>query len=311
LPVHQPEVEHDNAYEGLVEAQDDARWAFGTSFDDPLAGVDTTLPAGVDGAALAAYCLMLGDDALVLAQRLAEWSTHAPELEEEVALANIGLDLVGQARLLLARAAAADSSVVPSLPDGSPVPDDDRLAFFRDQFGYRNVRLVEQPNGDFAASIARLVVFSTWRLALLEALCGSVDPVLAAVAAKGVKEVRYHRDYAARWFVTLAQGTPLSRERMRSGLTTIWPYVEELAVVHPIERSLVSAGVAADPSAAWESAAQQLGAVLAAADLAEPTVGASGTVGGRGGRDGRHSEALGPLLDEMQSIARAHPMGRW
>ena len=304
-------VDHDNAYEGLVEAEDDARWAFGTSFDDPLAGVDTTLPDGVDGHALAVYCLMLGDDALVLSQRLAEWSTHAPELEEEVALANIGLDLIGQARLLLARAAAADPAVVPALPAGSPVPDDDRLAFFRDQFGYRNVRLVEQPNGDFAATIARLLLFSAWRLALLEALCTSADPVLAAVAAKGVKEVRYHRDYAARWFVTLAQGTSLSRDCMRHGLDVMWPYVRELSIVHPVEHELAGSHVAADSSIAWASAWQQLEPVLEAADLAEPDVPASGPVAGRAGRDGRHSESLGPLLDEMQSVARAHPMGRW
>jgi hypothetical protein len=191
--------DHDNAYTGLIEAEDDARWAFGTSFDDPLAGVDTTLPADVDGAALAAYCLMLGDDALVSAQRLAEWSTHAPELEEEVALANIGLDLLGQARLLLARAAAADFHVVPALPEGSPVPAEDALAFFRDEHAYRNVRLTEQDNGDFARSMARLLVFSTWRLAVLQRLTASRDAVLAAVASKGVKELTYHRDYAARW----------------------------------------------------------------------------------------------------------------
>ncbi len=254
---------------------------------------------------------MLGDDALVLAQRLAQWSTHAPELEEEVALANIGLDLVGQARLLLARAAAADPTVVPELPAGSPVPDEDRLAFFRDQFGYRNVRLVEQPNGDFAATIARLVLFSTWRLALLEALCESTDPVLSAVAAKGVKEVRYHCEYAARWFVTLAQGTAYSRDRMRAGLDAMWPYVAELSAVHPVERTLVESNVGADPSLAWAAAAGRLRPVLEAARLTEPNVGASGTVGGRTGRDGQHSELLGPLLDEMQSVARAHPMGRW
>jgi ring-1,2-phenylacetyl-CoA epoxidase subunit PaaC len=164
--------EHDSvdhgAYTSLVEADDDARWAFGTSFDDPLAGVDTTVPRGVDATALATYCLMLADDALVLAQRLGEWTTHAPEIEEEVALANIGLDLLGQARLLLARAAAADPGVVPALPEGSPVPVDDRLAFFRDAGAFRNVHLVEQPNGDFAATMARLLVFSAWRLALLD-----------------------------------------------------------------------------------------------------------------------------------------------
>lgn len=304
-------TDHDSAYEGLVEAEGDARWAFGTSFDDPLAGVDTTLPDGVQGSALATYCLMLGDDALVLAQRLAEWSTHAPELEEEVALANVGLDLIGQARLLLARAAAADPAIVPALPDGSPVPAEDRLAFFRNQFGFRNVRLTERPNGDFAAIIARLLVFATWRLELLEALRSSRDPVLAAVADKGVKEVRYHCEYAARWFVTLAQGTEESRRRVRDGLQSIWPYVAELAAVHPVEQTLLGQEVAASPVEAYQAALRVLDTVLVAAELPRPDVRRAGTMGGRSGRDGIHSEALGLLLDEMQSVARAHPMGRW
>src|ERR1700741_5591034 len=178
--------DQDSACAGLVDAGAQAQWAFGTSFDDPLAGVDTTLVDGVDGNDLASYCVMLADDALIAAQRLAQWCTNAPELEEEVALANIGLDLLGQARLLLARAAAADSSIVPALPEGSPVPDEDALAFFRDEPLFRCVRLVELPNGDFAHSIVRLLVFAAYRLAGFQRLEGSRDPVLAAVAAKGV-----------------------------------------------------------------------------------------------------------------------------
>ena len=290
-------TEHDRvdhgAYTSLVEADDDARWAFGTSFDDPLAGIDTTVPTGVDAHALAVYCLMLADDALVLAQRLGEWTTHGPELEEEVALANIGLDLLGQARLLLARAAAADPDVVPVLPDGSPVPVDDRLAFFRDADAFRNVHLVEQPNGDFAATMARLLVFSSWRLALLERLRSSDDPVLAAVAEKGVKEVRYHREHAARWVVTLAQGTDVSRERMISGLREVWPDVPELQGTEPAE--------------AFEDAMEAVDHVLDLAGLGRPYVSFSD---GRG-RDGVHTEAFAQLLGEMQGLAREHPMGRW
>ncbi|MGH3457243.1 1,2-phenylacetyl-CoA epoxidase subunit PaaC [Aeromicrobium sp.] len=286
-------TEHDNAYTSLVEADDDARWAFGTSFDDPLAGVDTTVPDGVDSSALAAYCLMLADDALVLAQRLAEWTTHAPELEEEVALANIGLDLLGQARLLLARAAAADPSVVPGLPDGSPVPPDDRLAYFRDADAFRNVHLVEQPNGDFTATMGRLLVFSAWRLALLEHLRTHADPVLAAVAEKAVKEVRYHREHAARWCVTLAQGTDLSRERMIAGFDTIWPDVPELE--------------GTDPGDAFEEAMRVVDQVLDLAGLQRPSV----TPGAGSGRDGIHTEPFDELLTEMQGLAREHPMGRW
>ena len=290
-------TDHDNAYTSLVEADDDARWAFGTSFDDPLAGIDTTVPSGVDVHALAVYCLMLADDALVLAQRLGEWTTHAPELEEEVALANIGLDLLGQARLLLARAAAADPTVVPTLPDGSPVPVDDRLAFFRDADAFRNVHLVEQPNGDFGATMARLLVFSSWRLALLERLQSSDDPVLAAVAEKGVKEVRYHREHAARWVVTLAQGTEVSRERTTAGLAAVWPDVAELA--------------GTDPAEAFDDAMQAVDHVLGLAGLERPDeVVSTGSTTGNG-RDGVHTEAFTQLLADMQGLAREHPMGRW
>ena len=303
------ETEHDSvdhgAYTSLVEADDDARWAFGTSFDDPLAGVDTTVPSGVDGTALAAYCLMLGDDSLVLAQRLAEWTTHAPELEEEVALANIALDLLGQARLLLARAAAADPGVVPTLPEDSPVPTDDRLAYFRDADAFRHVALVAQPNGDFAATMVRLLVFSSWRLALLERLSESADPVLAAVAEKGVKEVRYHREHAARWCITLARGTELSRERMTAALQDVWPDVAELGEEHDVARSLP--GVAADHAEAFGDAMGVVDQVLATAGLDRPDV----TSAPGGGRDGRHGEPFVELLTEMQGLAREHPRGRW
>jgi len=296
-----------DAYAGLVEAGEETRWAFGTGFDDPLAGVDVSVPPGVDGPALAAYCLMLGDDALVLSQRLAQWCTRAPELEEEVALANIGLDLVGQTRLLYARAAAADPAVVPSLPDGSPVPAEDRLAFFRGADELRCVWLVEQPNGDFAATVVRLAVFAAWRLALLDALQESRDPVLAAVAEKGVKELRYHRDYAARWLLTLAGGTEESRARTEAGLGTVWPYVAELGGSDQVTVRLVADGVAADPPAVWVATEAFLLRLLEQAGLQPPS---SAPVDG-GGRRGAHSPELAPLLEELQGLARAHPLGRW
>ncbi len=176
---------------------------------------------------------MLGDDALIYSHRLSEWCSHAPDLEEDIALANIALDLLGQARLLLARAAAADPSCVPALPAGSPVPAEDALAFFRSDRDFRNVRLVEVDNGDFAVTIVRLLLFSTWRLALLQRLVSSRDHVLAAIAAKGVKEVTYHRDYAGRWFLTLAQGTDESRSRLLAGLDLVWRMHDELFVVAP------------------------------------------------------------------------------
>ena len=140
------EDDHDSAYSGLLV--NDAHWAFGTDFEDPLAGVDTTIPDGVDASALAAYAVMLGDDALVMSHRISEWTSNAPDLEDDIALSNIALDLLGQARLLLARAAKADESVVPVLPEGSPVPPEDAIAFFREAHQFRNVRLAELVNGD-------------------------------------------------------------------------------------------------------------------------------------------------------------------
>ena len=308
----------DSAYQGLLEAHDDSRWAFGTGFDDPLAGVDTSLPESVDGADLAAYCLMLGDDALVMCQRLTQWVTRAPELEEEVALANVALDLLGQARLLYARAATANPRVVPTLPVGSPVPAEDALAYFRDESAFCNVRLVEQENGDFAASVTRLTVFATWRLAVLSHLQRSRDPVLAAVAAKGVKEVTYHRDYAARWVVTLAQGTPESRQRTLAAVDAVWPYVDELFWPHPVEGRLTD--VAVDSGSVRRECDAVIQQVFSAASLEVPAldsdVAPDAEAGGEqasrgGGRDGVHTAAFRPLIGELQELARAHPQGVW
>jgi ring-1,2-phenylacetyl-CoA epoxidase subunit PaaC len=248
---------------------------------------------------------------LVYSHRLSEWCSRAPDLEEDVALANIALDLLGQARLLLARAAAADPAVVPVLPEGSPVPPEDALAFFRDDRDFRCTRLVEGENGDFAVTVVRLLVFSTWRLALLERLRASRDPVLAAIADKGVKEVSYHRDYAGRWFLTLAQGTDESRSRLLAALPLVWACHDELFVPHEVETELAEAGVGADPRAVAAEVGVLLEQVLAASGVDAPTVGQLGPVAGGRGRDGRHTEALSHLLAEMQSVARAHPLGRW
>ncbi|CRK60147.1 Phenylacetate-CoA oxygenase, PaaI subunit [Alloactinosynnema sp. L-07] len=289
----------DNAYESLIEGGEEKHWAFGTGFADALAGVNREIP-DVDHADLATYCLMLGDDALVYAQRLAEWCARAPELEEDVALANIALDLLGQARMLLSRAGEIQGT------------DEDTLAYLRDETEFRNVRLAEidcgpGPGGDFATTIARLLVFATWRLALLDALTGSADPVIAAVAAKGVKEVAYHRDHAAQWVLRLAGGTDYSRERMVAGLAKVWPLLDELFTPHPIESRLVEAGVAVDPAQLRSEVDSILDIVLGAADLVRPEVSRwPGT-----GRDGVHTEELGPLLAEMQQVARALPGAVW
>jgi ring-1,2-phenylacetyl-CoA epoxidase subunit PaaC len=290
----------DTAYEAIsAETDSGHRWAFGTGFSDPLAGVDTSVPAGVDRADLATYCLMLGDDALIMSHRLQQWLTRAPELEEETALANIALDLLGQARLLLTRAGTAD---------GSNRTEDD-YAFFRTEREFRNVRLAEVADADFAGLVARLLVFSTWRLALLVRLQDSADPVLAAVAAAGVKEITYHRDYAAQWTIRLGDGTDYSRERMEAGLAAVAPLVAELFVPSVVEERLT--GVTVDPADLRPEFDAVIGQVLTQVGLDRPEAAGLAGVSGRAGRDGVHTEAMGYLLAELQSVARAMPGATW
>lgn len=266
----------ESVYESLTE-ENDTRWAFGTGFADPLSGVDTTVPDGVTED----ECLALGDDALVMSHRLQEWITRAPELEDEVALANIGLDLLGQARLLLTRAGQIEG-------DGR---GEDELAFLRDEREFRNVRLAELDGGHFGHLVARLFVFSVWRLTVFRTLLDATDPVLAAIAAKAVKELAYHQEYAAGWVVRLGDGTALSHRRMQEGLDATWPYVGEL--FDGTDRAEFDAVVAR---------------VLDAATLSVPR---TSTVGGAGGRAGGHTERLGFLLAELQGLARAHPGATW
>ena len=285
--MNDSETEHhddDHVYLTLAEGHDDgsdARWAFGTGFEDPLYGVDTTVPEGVDAGELAATCVELADDALVSAQRLAEWCTRAPELEEEVALANIGLDLLGQARLLYTRAGQADGT-------GRA---EDAYAYLRDAGDFRNVRLAELPIGDFAFSIVRLLVLSSWRLAHFERLAAHRDPVLAAIAAKAVKELTYHRQYAAEWAVRLGDGTDESHRRMRTALDQVAPYLGELFTAYDVQGEV----------------GEVLRQVTAAAGLPMPQVRPAPGAG----RAGQHTEHLAPLLAELQSVARAHPEATW
>jgi ring-1,2-phenylacetyl-CoA epoxidase subunit PaaC len=287
------------AYQSLSEETEDHRWAFGTGFTDPLEGIDASVPDGVDAASLAAYCLMLGDDALVYSHRLQQWMTRLPELEEETALANIALDLLGQARMLLARAGLAEGKG----------RQEDQLAFFRDEHEFLNVRLVEALDADFAELAGRLLIFSAWRLALFSQLAESADPVLAAIAAKGVKELTYHRDYAAQWVIRLGDGTPLSHAKMQAALGAVWPLVEELFEADPVTAALP--GVAADPAGVRGEVGTVLDAVLDAATLDRPGNAPMARVAGKSGRDGVHTEAFGYLLAELQSLARAHPGATW
>ena len=301
---HTEEEDATNAYQSLAETvgHDDPRWAFGSGVEDVQGEIDSPVPDGVDAADLAQYCLMLGDDALICSHRISEWVSNAPELEEEVALANIALVLLGQARVLLARAGHVERGG----------RDEDALAYLRTEAEFRNVALAELGDElDFARAIARLLLFSTWRLALLQRLLDSRDPVLAAVAGKGVKEVAYHRDHAARWTVRLGDGTAESHRRMQDALDVVWPHVEELFRTSDVERRLAEAGVAADPEQLRPEVDAVLDEVLAAATLTRPQRPAIGTIGGRGGRQGLHTEQLGHVLAQMQSLARQHPGATW
>ncbi|GAA1201000.1 1,2-phenylacetyl-CoA epoxidase subunit PaaC [Pseudonocardia alaniniphila] len=301
---HTEEEDATNAYQSLAETvgHDDPRWAFGSGVEDVQGEIDSPVPDGVDAGDLAQYCLMLGDDALICSHRISEWVSNAPELEEEVALANIALDLLGQARVLLARAGHVEHGG----------RDEDALAYLRTEGEFRNVALAELGDElDFARAIARLLLFSTWRLALLQRLLDSRDPVLAAVAGKGVKEVAYHRDHAARWTVRLGDGTAESHRRMQDALEIVWPHVEELFRSSDVEGRLVEAGVAVDPEQLRPEVDAVLDEVLAAATLTRPQRPAIGTIGGRGGRQGLHTEQLGHVLAQMQSLARQHPGATW
>ncbi len=243
--------------------------------------------------AVAHYALGLGDDALILAQRLGWWISRAPELEEDVALANIALDQIGHARSFLTYAGRAWDKT------------EDDLAYFRREPEFRSVHLVEQPNGDFARTIARQFVVALYQWELYSRLVESSDPTIAAIAAKAVKEVDYHRDHSIQWILRLGLGTAESRRRMTAGLTLTWPYVDELFADYPLIDALGEAGVR--PSTLRAPFDDAVRAVLDEAELEVPAV--PGAVGG--GRLGRHSEHLGYILAELQVLAREHPGASW
>lgn len=244
---------------------------------------------------LVEYLLGLGDDALILAQRLGEWITRAPQIEEDIALGNIALDVLGQARVLLSHAGEVEGAG----------RDEDDLAYLRDEREFRNVCLVEIPNGDFAVTMARQLVFSAYQYELWTALRGSTEPLLADLAAKAIKEVAYHRDHATQWVLRLGDGTEEGHRRMQAGLDRVWPYVEELFEPDDVVAQLP--GVAADPAALREPWTRYVEDVVARATLTVPTP----TWHSRGGRRGLHTEHLGHLLPEMQHLHRAHPGARW
>jgi ring-1,2-phenylacetyl-CoA epoxidase subunit PaaC len=261
-----------------------------------------TTGTAATGAALAGYVIGLADDALVLSHRLAEWITQAPQIEEDMALANISLDLLGQARTLLSYAGEVEGQV------NERVRDEDDLAYLRSEREFHNLQLVEIPNGDFAVTIARQLIFSTYQLELYTALLSSADETLAALAAKAVKEVDYHRDHATQWTLRLGDGTAESHTRMQAALGTTWPYVEEIFDPSDIADQLASLPeIAVDPSTLRGAWADYVRPVLAEATLAEPQP----TWRARGGRLGLHTEHLGHMLAEMQSLHRSHPGVTW
>lgn len=253
---------------------------------------------GGPGEDVARYALRLGDDALILSQRLSWWVSRGPEMEEDIALANIALDLLGHARSFLTYAGSAWGKT------------EDDLAYFRDEHEFVSCHLVEVENGDYGQTIARQIVFSLYQLGLYDALQSSSDAMLAAIAAKAAKEVEYHVDHAWQWVLRFGLGTAESKQRMQHGLQVVWPLVEELFTDDELIESLgdiASGGVAVRPSSLRARFDERLGRLLGEAELETPQVKAART----GGRHGEHREAMGYLLAEMQVLARRHPGATW
>ena len=254
-----------------------------------------TTSIAVTEAPLVAFCLRHADDTLVLGHRLSEWSGKAPMLEEDLALSNIALDLIGQARALYQYAG------------GLCGRSEDELAYLRDERDYRNLLLVEQPNGDFAGTIMRQFLFTAFVGPFWHALTGSTDATLAAIAAKAEKESAYHLRHAGEWLVRLGDGTDESHRRVQAALDWLWPFTGELFTRDAVEDAMIAAAIASDPESlrpAWSHSVEK---ILARATLRRPADGWMHS----GGRVGRHSEHLGFLLAELQFLARSHPGASW
>ncbi len=243
------------------------------------------------------FLLRLGDNALVLSHRLSEWCGHGPVLEEDLALTNVALDLIGHAQFWLGYAGELEGRG----------RDADALAYRRDVWDFRNVLLVEQPNGDYAQTMARQFYFDAWHVLQLSALTGSSDPRIAEIAAKALKEVRYHLDRSAMWVVTLGDGTEESHERMQRAIDDLWSYTGELFEVDAVESSLIAGGVAPDLAKLIEPWRTTVGETLRQATLEMPQAAWMHT----GGKKGVHSEGLGYILADMQFLQRAYPEASW
>jgi ring-1,2-phenylacetyl-CoA epoxidase subunit PaaC len=254
-------------------------------------------PAAEEGGALFEYLLRLGDDSLILGQRLGEWTGHAASVEVDLSLANIALDLVGQATFFLNHAGEVEGKG----------RDGDRLAFHRDVLDFRNCLLVEQPNGDFAQTMMRQFLFSTWQKLLFRNLAGSADATIAAIAAKAVKEVTYHQELASEWVIRLGDGTEESHRRMAEGLDWMGRFVPELFEMDDLASFMAERGIGADLAAFRADYDAQVRAVLAEATL-DPPADQRPILGGR---RGHHSEHLGHLLCAMQFLPRTYPEAVW
>lgn len=247
--------------------------------------------------AIATYALRLGDDSLILSQRISEWCGHAPALEVDLSLANVALDQVGQATHFLGLAGAIENAG----------RDADALAFRRDVMDFTNCLLVEQPNGDFAQTIARQFLFSHYQKLLFEQMARAKEERFAAIAAKALKEVSYHATLASDWVVRLGDGTEESKARMIAGLDWMWRFADELFVMDDVDAAAIEAGAGVDKAslrAEWDA---RIDAVLADATLARP----ASRRPVLGGRSGHHSEHLGHLLTHMQFLQRAYPDATW
>jgi ring-1,2-phenylacetyl-CoA epoxidase subunit PaaC len=243
------------------------------------------------------YLLRIADSALILAQRTAEWSGHAPVLEEDIALSNMALDLLGQARALLTQAGRLEGSGY----------DEDQLAFLRQERDYRNVTLVELPRGDFALTVLRNVVMATFFKLLWERLAASGDAEVAAIAGKAVKEARYHQQHAAGWVVRLAGGTDESRRRIERAMADLWRYTPELFAADAVDAYAAQAGLGPSWGELREPWLAEMTQIFEAADLVVP----AGTAFLSTGKTGVHSEHMGFILAEMQQLQRAYPGGVW
>ena len=246
---------------------------------------------------LVLYTLRRADDALILGHRLSEWCGHAPMLEEDMALANMGLDLLGQARELYAYAAQVEGKE----------NDEDKFAYLRDVRQYRNLLLVEQPNGDFARTMARQFFYAGFADLYWRAMMQSTDVTLAAIAAKSEKESAYHVRHSSEWMVRLGDGTEESHRRAQTAIDDLWAYTGEMFAVDDSERSLIDRGVAVDPASLRLRWLEMVSGVVAEATLALP----KSDWMQQGGRTGRHSEHLGHLLSELQSMQRTFPGATW